>query len=85
MIYQCFVTQCTLKSLYIFQEQKVVDFDNLDNSADIFQGVGVGFCCLGTTRGKSGVVSGKEIIENECHSFPEIKQLSLLKILYLLI
>ncbi|KAL3842165.1 hypothetical protein ACJMK2_020212 [Sinanodonta woodiana] len=35
-------------------EQKQVDFDNLDKYADVFKGIDVGFCCLGTTRGKSG-------------------------------
>ncbi|XP_071495780.1 oxidoreductase HTATIP2-like, partial [Diadema antillarum] len=35
-------------------EQKVVDFDNLDASADVFKGPSVGYCCLGTTRGKAG-------------------------------
>ena len=35
----------------------MVDFDKLDESADVFQGHDVGFCCLGTTRGKAGAVS----------------------------
>ena len=39
------------------QEQTVVDFDNLDESAEVFQGHNVGYCCLGTTKGKAGTVS----------------------------
>ncbi|KAK7098841.1 oxidoreductase HTATIP2-like [Littorina saxatilis] len=35
-------------------EQKVVDFDNLEASRDVFKGVDIGFCCLGTTKAKSG-------------------------------
>jgi len=35
-------------------EQRVVDFDNLQEHRDAFQDIQVGFCCLGTTRGKSG-------------------------------
>ncbi|XP_012580498.1 PREDICTED: oxidoreductase HTATIP2 isoform X2 [Condylura cristata] len=34
--------------------QEVVDFDKLDDYASAFQGHDVGFCCLGTTRGKAG-------------------------------
>ena len=37
-------------------QQKIVDFENLDdrNVAD-FAGVDAAFCCLGTSRGKAGV------------------------------
>lgn len=35
--------------------QEVVDFEKLDDYAAAFQGHDVGFCCLGTTRGKAGV------------------------------
>ncbi|KAJ8299262.1 hypothetical protein KUTeg_023322 [Tegillarca granosa] len=35
-------------------EQKVVDFDNLEAHADVFSNIDTGFCCLGTTKGKSG-------------------------------
>lgn len=35
-------------------EQKVVDFDHLDQHKDAFKDCKVGFCCLGTTRGKAG-------------------------------
>lgn len=35
-------------------EQKVVDFENLEASKEAFQGLNVGYCCLGTTRGKAG-------------------------------
>lgn len=34
--------------------QVVVDFEKLDEYASAFQGHDVGFCCLGTTRGKAG-------------------------------
>jgi len=40
----------------ISKTQVVVDFDNLDNYADAFK-QDVIYCCLGTTRGKSGVVN----------------------------
>ncbi|XP_002742403.1 protein HTATIP2-like [Saccoglossus kowalevskii] len=46
-----------LKSL----EQKVVDFDKLDEYEDLFKDHDVGFCCLGTTRGKSGVEGFKKV------------------------
>ncbi|XP_038173486.2 oxidoreductase HTATIP2-like, partial [Arvicola amphibius] len=35
--------------------QEVVDFEKLDDYTAAFQGHDVGFCCLGTTRGKAGV------------------------------
>lgn len=35
-------------------EERVVDFENLDEYKDAFQGAEVGYCCLGTTRGKVG-------------------------------
>lgn len=35
-------------------EQVVVNFDELEKSKDAFQGMDVGFCCLGTTKGKAG-------------------------------
>jgi hypothetical protein len=40
------------------QEQRVVDFDKLleGEGKAAFKGCDVGFCALGTTRGKSGVV-----------------------------
>nr|XP_033784368.1 oxidoreductase HTATIP2 [Geotrypetes seraphini] len=34
--------------------QEVVDFDRLDEYSSAFQGHDVGFCCLGTTKAKSG-------------------------------
>jgi len=37
--------------LHKLAEQKVVDFDKLDESKDAFEGLDVGFCCLGTTTG----------------------------------
>lgn len=40
--------------LYKDVEQRVVDFDNLDAHADAFKNFDVGYCCLGTTRGRSG-------------------------------
>jgi len=36
-------------------EQRVVDFENLDEHKDAFKDLDTGFCCLGTTRGKAGV------------------------------
>ncbi|MGH0139757.1 UNVERIFIED_CONTAM: hypothetical protein FKN15_069985 [Acipenser sinensis] len=36
----------------VFQE--VVDFEKLDDYAAAFQGRDVGYCCLGTTKAKSG-------------------------------
>ncbi|CAC5397276.1 HTATIP2 [Mytilus coruscus] len=35
-------------------EQKKVDFDNITDYKEVFDGIDTGFCCLGTTRGKSG-------------------------------
>ncbi|XP_069133880.1 oxidoreductase HTATIP2-like isoform X2 [Argopecten irradians] len=35
-------------------EQKVVDFDKLEEYTEAFQGAQVGYCCLGTTKGKAG-------------------------------
>ncbi|XP_054859334.1 oxidoreductase HTATIP2-like [Eublepharis macularius] len=35
-------------------KQEVVDFEKLDEFAAAFQGHDVGFCCLGTTKGKAG-------------------------------
>lgn len=35
-------------------EQKVVDFENLEASTDVFKDLDVGFCCLGTTKAKAG-------------------------------
>jgi len=35
-------------------EQKVIDFDNIDQHAEQFKQVDKAFCCLGTTRAKSG-------------------------------
>lgn len=35
-------------------EQKIVDFEKLQDYASTFTGFDVGYCCLGTTRGKSG-------------------------------
>ncbi|KAH3882598.1 oxidoreductase HTATIP2-like [Dreissena polymorpha] len=42
-------------------EQKVVDFEKLDEYADTFKGHDVGFWCLGTTRGKAGVDGFKRV------------------------
>lgn len=35
-------------------EQKIVDFEKLDDYKEAFQDAQVAFCCLGTTRGKAG-------------------------------
>ena len=44
-------------SYVLLQTQSVVDFEKLDEHADVFKNLDVGFCCLGTTRGKAGAVS----------------------------
>lgn len=41
-------------SLYYSQEEKIVDFDRLNDHKEAFSGCDVGFNCLGTTRAKSG-------------------------------
>ena len=49
----------TLKYSYLFclfKEQRIVDFDNLTEYKDTFKDLDTGFCCLGTTKGKSGKV-----------------------------
>jgi oxidoreductase len=38
----------------VFQEQRVIDFDKIEDHKAEFAGFNVGYCCLGTTRGKSG-------------------------------
>ncbi|CAI5443181.1 unnamed protein product [Caenorhabditis angaria] len=43
-----------MKISKIFQDQKTVDFDKLEDNSSSFEGVDVGFCALGTTRAKSG-------------------------------
>lgn len=35
-------------------EQRIVDFDNLDEYAVSLKGFNIGLCCLGTTKGKAG-------------------------------
>lgn len=35
-------------------EQQIVDFDKLDDFKEAFNGFDAGYCCLGTTKGKSG-------------------------------
>ena len=50
------------------QEQKVVDFDKISEHKEAFQDCQVGFCCLGTTKGKSGMVSfGITIVQQGCN------------------
>lgn len=51
------LTRLTLFLLLLLQVQEVVDFEKLDDYAAAFQGHDVGYCCLGTTRAKAGVVS----------------------------
>merc|ERR1711962_397973 len=41
--------------------QHVVDFDDLPSHTSAFEGLDIGFCTLGTTRGKSGVEGFKKI------------------------
>jgi len=40
--------------LYQDVEQRPIDFDNIDQHKAAFANCEVGYCCLGTTRGKSG-------------------------------
>lgn len=42
-------------------EQRVIDFDNLEAYKADFTGFDVGYCCLGTTRGKSGKEGFKKV------------------------
>ncbi|XP_060080860.1 oxidoreductase HTATIP2-like [Ylistrum balloti] len=35
-------------------EQRIVDYDKLEDHTEAFQGAHVGYCCLGTTKGKAG-------------------------------
>lgn len=35
-------------------KQEVVDFEKLEEYVPIFEGFDIGYCCLGTTKGKSG-------------------------------
>jgi len=39
---------------YTKVEQIVIDFDKIENYAHVFEGFDAGYCCLGTTRAKSG-------------------------------
>jgi len=69
------------ESLYDKVVQKIVDFDNLELHAADFRGVDQAFCCLGTTRAKSGaegfvkvdydyVLKAAQILKSEnCPSF----------------
>ena len=41
--------------------QKVVDFDKLSEFDDAFKGLDVVYCCLGTTRGKSGAEGFRKV------------------------
>ncbi|BFZ04206.1 hypothetical protein BsWGS_07245 [Bradybaena similaris] len=38
-------------------EQKIVDFEKLDDHKDIFKDVDTGFCCLGTYRARDGLAT----------------------------
>ncbi|XP_033118537.1 oxidoreductase HTATIP2-like [Anneissia japonica] len=43
-------------------EQKIVNFDELESKhEDDFKGYDVGYCCLGTTKGKAGVEGFKKV------------------------
>jgi len=35
-------------------EEAIIDFDNIENHSHLFEGFDAGYCCLGTTRSKSG-------------------------------
>ena len=49
----------------------MVDFDNLDESAHVFDGHDVGYCCLGTTVARDGKVSYKLLTQPPVpHSIP---------------
>jgi len=52
----------------ICQEQKVIDFDDIESHSSVFSGLDVGYCCLGTTRGKSGKVIISSDYSNVCSS-----------------
>lgn len=40
----------------------MINFENITDYKDVFQGIDTGFCCLGTTKGKSGAVCMQIII-----------------------
>ncbi len=40
----------------MFKIQKIVDFDKINEHDEAFKGLDVIYCCLGTTRSKSGAV-----------------------------
>ncbi|CAF3570679.1 unnamed protein product, partial [Rotaria sp. Silwood2] len=42
-------------------EQREIDFDKINDYAEAFRGADVHFCCLGTTRGKAGVVNFRRV------------------------
>lgn len=46
------------------QEQKVIDYDKLEDHADAFEGFDVGYSCLGTTRSAAGAVKCPEFHYN---------------------
>lgn len=35
-------------------QQKVANFDEIETNTEVFRGADIGYCCLGTTRAKSG-------------------------------
>ncbi|WAR03164.1 HTAI2-like protein [Mya arenaria] len=57
---QALVKQLAKENLFS-KEQKVVDFENLEEHRDAFSGHDVGFWCLGTTRAKAGVEGFKRV------------------------
>jgi len=44
-----------------------VDFENLDAHSDAFKNLDVGYCCLGTTRRRSGAVSLCNLLSYRCN------------------
>ena len=44
------VLSCHSTDAPMFQEQCVVDFENLSMYSDIFRGLDTGFCCVSTTK-----------------------------------
>lgn len=40
----------------LFEEQVIINFDEIEKEKQHFEGCEYGFCCLGTTKGRSGKV-----------------------------
>jgi hypothetical protein len=58
MLYVDYIIELYLiKISFCFKTQKVVDFEKLGEYEDAFKELDVVYCCMGTTRGKSGAVN----------------------------